>query len=108
MDQVHLNVFQKAVAVQRAEAGGAQKVSILSYYRVLFRHSSNREPEPLGDLRKPGRNFAERTPKIMILGIVKYILVGRVVPDTRAPRMPLQLDFLQLLSLIPLLEHALS
>ena len=35
MDQVHLNVFQKAVAVQRAEAG-VQKVSFLSCYRVLF------------------------------------------------------------------------
>lgn len=58
MDQAHFNVFQKAIAVQRAEAG-AQKVSILSDIESYF-DAVNREPEPLGNLRMPGRNFAER------------------------------------------------
>lgn len=35
-EKVYLDVFQKVVAVQRAEAGGTQKVSILICYRVVF------------------------------------------------------------------------
>lgn len=36
IDQVYLNTIQKVVAVQRAEAGGAQKVSILNCHGDLF------------------------------------------------------------------------
>ena len=32
MDQTHLNISRKVVAVQRAEAGGAQKVSIRNWH----------------------------------------------------------------------------
>jgi len=77
--QARLNVSRKVVAVQRTKAGGAQKVSIRNWHGVLF-DIGGREPEPLGNLRKPGRNIAEITPKTMISKIVS----------------------------IPLLEHALS
>jgi hypothetical protein len=47
MDQAHLNVFGQVVAVRRAEAGGARKVSIREWYGVLFDIVATESPNRL-------------------------------------------------------------
>jgi len=47
MGQAHINVFRKVVDVQRAEAGGAQKVSIRNWHGVLFDTVATESPNRL-------------------------------------------------------------
>jgi hypothetical protein len=47
MGQAHLNVFRKVVDVHRAEAGGAQKVSIRNWHGVLFDTVATESPNRL-------------------------------------------------------------